>query len=112
MNEINVGVRIGAQPHRVLLRPGETQRVIVLAMIDGLPRRVEVDLDVQGMVCPDPTAHGLPCAVEDTERRGDHDGAVREYLAHEAVLGVAPGGRVLICGAHAQQLGRYIRRQP
>ena len=110
MIEINVGVRIGATPHRVLLRPGETTRVTVLAMIDGLPRRIEVDLDAQGVVCPDPTAHDLPCAEQDTEQRGDHDGPVRLYVTREAVLGVAPGGQVLICGAHAQRLGRYIRR--
>lgn len=110
MNEINVGVRIGGETHRVLVRPGETCRVSVLALVDSLPRYVEVDLDVQGLVCPDPTVHDLSCAVQDTETRGDHDGLVREYLVREGVLGVPPGRRVLICATHAQQLGRYIRR--
>lgn len=110
MNEINVGVRIGANTHRVLVRPGETCRATVLALVDGLPRRIEVDLDVQGIVCPDPAAHHLECADDNPDQHGDCDGPVREYTTVEPVLGVPAGGSVLICGAHAQRYGRYIRR--
>lgn len=107
---VQVGLTLGAGRHRVLVQPGVTTRVTVLAQIDGLPRRVEVDVEVFGTVCPDPSAHAAECAETNPSDNGDCSGTVRAYVAAGDVGGVAPGELVQFCASHAQVHGRHIRR--
>lgn len=96
---------------RLLMQPGLRTRTQLVVMIDGLPRSLDVDFEVQGQVCPEPAAHSRLCDETDYERYGDCDGDVRDYVSHvEQLLGKPAHSIVLLCAAHAQQHGRHIRR--
>lgn len=92
------------------LRPGLRMSCEVVLLIDGVPRRVSVMLDVVGSVCPDPSEHAKACDETDHDSHGDCDGDVRLYIARAPVAGKRPGDDVLLCASHAQQHGRHIRK--
>ena len=112
--EVVVTLSVNGLPesaHRVLVRPGLTQTVQLLALVDGHPSRIELAVRVAGSVCPDPAAHVRDCDETRYDLLGDCDGDVREYRVHDAgVAGKQADDTVLLCAAHAQMNGSRIRR--
>jgi hypothetical protein len=121
--EVTVSLRIpngpaGRTSTTITIVPGLRHLVQLAVFVDGHPRIIDVEVGVQGAVCPEPDAHLLQCAETRYDRYGDCDGTVRRYVAATAgvvaatpgIVGVESGDEVLLCSSHAQMHGRHIRK--